>query len=239
MLCPPEVLASQRCSPAFSTSCCRRAAPAAARSSMVTAAIASPAGRRCSSSPRPIAPAAARPSNTTWALPPNAAPASPSRRSYDTARAALAYGGPARATLLAFKHGDRDYLARIMAPHMARAAGDLLGPETLVIPVPLHRWRLWRRGFNQAALLAEQLCRTSGATLSVDALERAKATPMSTGLGRKARAANVRGAFRVRRRALVQGRAHRSGRRCADHRRHGRGLRPRSAPRRRRCRCMS
>jgi ComF family protein len=124
---------------------------------------------------------------------------------YDSARAALAYGGPARATLLAFKHGDRDYLARIMAPHMARAAGDLLGPDILVVPVPLHRWRLWRRGFNQAALLAEQLCRNSGATLSVDAIERVKATPMSTGLGRKARAANVRGAFRVRRRTLVKG----------------------------------
>jgi ComF family protein len=124
---------------------------------------------------------------------------------YDSARAALVYGGPARATLLALKHGDRDYLARVMAPHMARAAGPLLGPGTLVVPVPLHRWRLWRRGFNQAALLAQALCRSSGAALGVDVLERAKPTPMSSGLGRKARAANVRGAFRVKRRPQVKG----------------------------------
>jgi ComF family protein len=126
---------------------------------------------------------------------------------FTTARSALVYGGPARATLLAFKHGDREHLAKIMAPHMARAAGTLLAPQadSVIVPVPLHRWRLWRRGFNQAALLARALAKNSGAALAIDALERAKATPMSMGLGRKARAANVRGAFRVRRRDQVRG----------------------------------
>jgi ComF family protein len=126
---------------------------------------------------------------------------------FTTARSALIYGGPARATLLAFKHGDREHLARIMAPHMARAAGPLLAEQadSVIVPVPLHRWRLWRRGFNQAALLAQALAKASGTALAIDALERAKATPMSMGLGRKARVANVRGAFRVRHRDQVRG----------------------------------
>jgi ComF family protein len=127
---------------------------------------------------------------------------------FDTARAAFVYGGPARATLLAFKHGDREHLAKVMAPHMARAAGSLMAPaaDTVLVPVPLHRWRLWRRGFNQAALLAKALSGLHEIPICVDALERAKATPMSVGLGRKARAANVRGAFRVRRKATIKGR---------------------------------
>ncbi len=128
---------------------------------------------------------------------------------YASARAALRYGGPARKTLLALKHGDRQHLARVMVPHMARAAGPLLdppAPDILLVPVPLHRWRLWRRGFNQAALLAQVLARHTGAAIAIDAIVRARATATSQGMGRKARARNVRGAFFVPDRATVAGR---------------------------------
>lgn len=125
---------------------------------------------------------------------------------FDRARAALVYGGPARTVLLALKHGDRQYLAPMMAGHMARSGAGMLGPDTLLVPVPLHRWRLWRRGFNQAALLARALAARGGGELAVDALIRAKPTPPSMGMGRAARARNVRGAFRVRDRAQIAGR---------------------------------
>lgn len=125
---------------------------------------------------------------------------------FTSARAALVYGGPARGVLLALKHGDRLHLARFMALHMARAAGEWLGPDALLVPVPLHWQRLWRRGFNQSALLAQAIARNTGAELAIDALQRAKPTAISRGLGRKARAANVRGAFRVKDRNHVRGR---------------------------------
>ncbi|MFZ4688131.1 MAG: double zinc ribbon domain-containing protein [Polymorphobacter sp.] len=125
---------------------------------------------------------------------------------FATARAALVYGGPARAVLLALKHGDRQHLAAIMAPHMARAGGTMLSPDVLLVPVPLHRWRLWRRGFNQAALLARALAAISGAAVLVDAIDRVKPTPPSAGMGRAARAKNVRGVFRVRDRSRIKGR---------------------------------
>ncbi len=125
---------------------------------------------------------------------------------FTTARAAFAYGGPARAILLALKHGDRLYLAATMAPHMARAAGPLLSPAALLVPVPLHRWRLWRRGFNQAALLAQSLAKLSGAAVDLTVLARVRATPSSAGMGRAARAANVRGAFRVVDASRIKGR---------------------------------
>ena len=128
---------------------------------------------------------------------------------YTSARAALRYGGPARKTLLALKHGDRQHLARLMAPHMMRAAGALLAPaaaDILLVPVPLHRWRLWRRGFNQSALLAQVLAARSGAPLAIDAIVRVRATAISRGLGQKARTRNVRGAFRISDRTTVAGR---------------------------------
>lgn len=125
------------------------------------------------------------------------------------ARAALAYDGAARTAMLRFKLADRQHLAGMMAGAMLRAGmrDGLLAPGVLLVPVPLHRWRLWRRGFNQALLLARALARASGADLSVDGLMRVRATRPSVGLGAEARAANVRGAFAVRAREVFSGRA--------------------------------
>ena len=125
---------------------------------------------------------------------------------FATARAAFAYDGPARQVLLGFKHSDRQHLAGVMAPHMVRAGADVLTPDSLIVPVPLHWTRLWSRGFNQAALLARAVAKAAGATLAVDALIRTRRTQTSKGMGRTARAANVRGVFKVRDRALVRGR---------------------------------
>ena len=118
---------------------------------------------------------------------------------FAAARAALAYAGSARTVLLGFKHGDRQHLVDIMAPQLVRAGRGWFGPDTVLVPVPLHRWRLWKRGFNQAALLARAVSRRSGSPLAVDALVRVKPTRSSQGMGRRARADNVRGAFRVAR----------------------------------------
>ncbi len=125
---------------------------------------------------------------------------------FAAARAGVVYAGAARTVLLGFKHGDRQHLVRIMAPQLVRAGRDWLGRDALLVPVPLHRGRLWRRGFNQAALLARAAARRSGTPLAVDALVRVRATSSSRGMGRRGRAANVRGAFSVRDSALVEGR---------------------------------
>lgn len=116
---------------------------------------------------------------------------------YATARAALSYEGAARAVLLGFKHGDRQHLARLMAPQLVRVGAPVLDADALLVPVPLHRSRLWSRGFNQAALLAAAVARRTGTPLAVDALVRVRRTAISRGLGRRARAENVASAFRV------------------------------------------
>jgi ComF family protein len=107
------------------------------------------------------------------------------------------YEGPARAAVLALKNG-RERHARPMAAAMWRAGWDLFGDdESLIVPVPLHRWRLAARGYNQAALLARELARLSGATLLVDGLERRRHTARTRGLRRAQRQRLMAGAFRV------------------------------------------
>ena len=89
---------------------------------------------------------------------------------------------------------------------MARAGHELLGPGAVLVPVPLHRGRLWSRRFNQSALLAREIAKLSGARLELSAVERVKATRPQVGLTAAQRAENLSGAFKVRDRAALSGR---------------------------------
>jgi ComF family protein len=126
---------------------------------------------------------------------------------HDGVRAAVAYGEIARALVLKLKHGRRIGMARVIGRHLARAAGE--EPNALLVPVPLHRWRIWRRGFNQSALLAQAIARHTSHPVRTDLIERRKPTPMLGGLGRAARARALRGAFAVPsdRKAELKGRS--------------------------------
>lgn len=115
---------------------------------------------------------------------------------HDGVRAAVAYGDIARTLALRLKYGRRTGLAETMA---AILAPHIDGPGVLV-PVPLHRWRLWNRGFNQATLVARSLAARTGLALDGDVLIRKRATASMRGLSRKQRADAVRGVFRATRR---------------------------------------
>lgn len=117
---------------------------------------------------------------------------------YDRARAALIYGDVSRDLVLGLKYqGRRDGLG-MLAGWMGSAGAELLADADLITPVPLHYFRLIRRGFNQSGWLAAALSRASGVRLSVDALKRIRATPIQGNLSADARRRNVQGAFRVR-----------------------------------------
>jgi ComF family protein len=83
-----------------------------------------------------------------------------------------------------------------MARLMARQLAMLGTPDNmLLVPVPLHRWRLWSRGFNQAALVADELARLTGAPSDHHLLLRVRATASLRGKGRRERERIVAGAF--------------------------------------------
>jgi ComF family protein len=117
---------------------------------------------------------------------------------YDHARAALVYDEGSRGLILSFKHGDRLHAAPAFGAWMARAGADLLAGANLIAPVPLHRWRLLKRRYNQAALIADHAGKLSGVVHIPDLLERRRATPSQGSLGPSARARNVAGAFRLK-----------------------------------------
>jgi ComF family protein len=127
-------------------------------------------------------------------------------RAFARARAAVAYGETARAVALRLKYGRRPGMARTMAAAMARLLADA-PPQALLVPVPLHRWRLWSRGYNQAQAIAAALARTSGLRHEPGLLLRTRSTPVLRGLGREARARAVRDAFAVARAERIAGRA--------------------------------
>lgn len=116
---------------------------------------------------------------------------------FDRARAVAVYDDVARRLVHGLKYRDRLELARWMAHWMARAGGDLIAKADVVVPVPLHRRRLWWRRFNQSALLGQVLAEQAGKPVADDALVRIRATAQQVGLSAEERDRNVRGAFRV------------------------------------------
>jgi ComF family protein len=125
---------------------------------------------------------------------------------FDRLRAAVAYGEISRKVALKLKYGGRPGVAETMARFMARHL--TAESETIVVPVPLHRWRIWRRGYNQSALIATALGRRAGLETRLDLIRRVKRTPPLRGMGPRERRDAVRGAFRIEpvQRGAVKGR---------------------------------
>src|SRR5581483_8858747 len=126
---------------------------------------------------------------------------------YDKARAIFAYDEKSRAPILALKHADRLDLVPGFARWLERVGASLLAECDLIVPVPLHRFRLWRRRYNQAAELARALARRSEKDTDLLVLERSRSTPSQGAMvSARARRRNVLGAFRVRDLRAVAGR---------------------------------
>ncbi len=116
---------------------------------------------------------------------------------FDRCRAVALYDGEARRLVHRLKYEDRLDLAKVMARMMSASGRALIAEAECLVPVPLHRARLWRRRFNQAALLGRAIAAAAALPFVPTALERVRPTRSQVGLSRAARAENLRGAFRV------------------------------------------
>lgn len=108
--------------------------------------------------------------------------------------AAVAYGPTARRLALKLKYGGRIGIADTMAALMTR---HLPADAELILPVPLHRWRLWSRGYNQALLIARAVARHRQLPCVGEALVRTRRTPVLRGLSGGQRKRAVARAFAV------------------------------------------
>ncbi|MFO1132143.1 MAG: ComF family protein [Hyphomicrobiales bacterium] len=116
---------------------------------------------------------------------------------WDRARAAVLFEDEAAKLVHALKYRDRPEAGLLMARMMARAGRRLTADADLILPVPLHRWRLWKRRFNQSAFLAQRISAVSGTPWRHDVLVRTRRTRAQVGLDQEARRRNVRNAFMV------------------------------------------
>ena len=123
-----------------------------------------------------------------------------SGRPFTRALAPAPYDGIIKATIHRFKYGGERHLAAPLAELMAgqlKRQGFAPGCADLILAIPLSYGKLLRRGFNQAALLAEELSQLTAIPFSVSLLEKVTDTPTQTSLPRAMREVNLYGAFRV------------------------------------------
>lgn len=120
---------------------------------------------------------------------------------FDRARAPLLYDDASKALITRFKHADQLQATRTFLPWLRVAGADILVRADVIVPVPLSYWRFFKRRYNQAAVLAQQLGVAQGLPVLVDALRRTRHTPSQGGKTRAERFKNVENAFAVRSRA--------------------------------------
>lgn len=121
------------------------------------------------------------------------------RRSFDQGVSLWLHKKPVPWSVYQFKYHNQRRFSHFYAEEMSKGFGPQIArwrPD-LLVPVPLHKKRLRKRGFNQAALLAEDLSRRLGIPADKEALVRTRDTTAQKRLGRQDRRRNITGAFTV------------------------------------------
>ncbi len=118
-------------------------------------------------------------------------------RYYDRGRSLFIYKGKIKEAVHLFKYGGRRSLINSFEELIPRRIPAPLGNYDLVIPVPLHRRKLRKRGFNQSLLIARTVGRIWDIDVDPFILKKIKDTPPQTELSHDERVINVKGAFSV------------------------------------------
>jgi len=123
---------------------------------------------------------------------------------YNMARSALIYDDASRDIILGFKHGDQTHSVPCFMPWLAQAGAEFLEKADFLMPIPLHRWRLMKRRFNQSGLMTQYLGRDAKIPFILNGLRRVRATPVQGYLHAKDRQKNVKNAFAVPKEVVPQ-----------------------------------
>jgi ComF family protein len=130
--------------------------------------------------------------------------------SFDRGFTCTEYGTHERAMVFAMKYDGRPdisvVIGEMLADRMLAEFGEdeLHGMYDMILPVPVHPTKKSLRGYNQAALIAEEFSRRTGFTADDDVLIRTRETHIMRSLGPEQRRENIRGAFSIRPRRLPE-----------------------------------
>lgn len=124
---------------------------------------------------------------------------------FASVRAPFIYGGPVARGIQRAKYRGAIHILKMMGIYL-QGQLDEFPRFDVVVPVPLHRRRLRKRGYNQAAVLSRYLVKDAKIPLDYKILTRNRDTPSQAGLNFQARRENLAGAFSAHRRGKIPGR---------------------------------
>ncbi|GAA6617986.1 ComF family protein [Scytonema sp. NUACC26] len=110
------------------------------------------------------------------------------------------YGGTLKLAIATMKYKNHPEIARPLGQYLGNAwlsSSTARNTKCIVVPIPLHSEKQKKRGFNQAALIAQSFCETTGLQLKVNGLERVQETEAQYGLTVSERQKNLAKAFRI------------------------------------------
>ena len=116
---------------------------------------------------------------------------------FDGARSSFVYDEGIRPLILAYKHADRLDLTPLLSQFLIRTLATTDWAIDVIVPVPLHRWRLFRRQYNQSAELARYVSQYLSVPFLPNSVKRGRSTPSQGLYSRARRRANMTGAFHV------------------------------------------
>ena len=116
---------------------------------------------------------------------------------FDTARSTFYYDEGSKSLILKFKHGDATYGADLLEDFLSKASSDVISKlkNPTVTPIPLHWTRLFKRMYNQSAILAQKIAKRNSYAYVPDLILRKKMTPYLGNFGRDERKKILKGAF--------------------------------------------
>lgn len=124
--------------------------------------------------------------------------------SFNKGFACAGYGAVEQSVIFLLKYGSRsdigDVLGEVLYDRMASELGAdvLAGMYDIVMPVPTHREKEKKRGYNHADLMGRSFAKRAGLSYDPSTIRRARATKPMKGLGPGEREANIRGAFEIK-----------------------------------------
>ncbi|MEA5554101.1 ComF family protein [Anabaena cylindrica UHCC 0172] len=110
------------------------------------------------------------------------------------------YGGALKRAIAAMKYDNQPQIARLLGNYLGEAwllHTPSANQKPVIVPIPLHPKRLKERGYNQAALIAQGFCQTTGLKLQLNGLERIKDTKAQFSVSGSEREKNLADAFFV------------------------------------------
>ncbi|MBA8756131.1 ComF family protein [Wolbachia pipientis] len=119
-------------------------------------------------------------------------------------RSVFAYDQHSRNMIINFKFFDNLNYVKIYAKWIPQANQDTFQNAEVIIPIPLHKMRLFKRKYNQAALLAKELSKLSNLSYTPFAIKRLRHTVPQAGLSLKQREKNLKKAFKTSNKKIIK-----------------------------------